>query len=167
MYGYALKKAEETPEMILKLSNLLDYLLYQLDKPLVAVVDEINHIKDYISLEQMRFNDTLEVRFTEKGCSKSIEIAPMLFLPFVENSFKHGKIEDGVLKIDISITCKDQRIIFICKNSHSKSTSQIVGIGLDNIKKRLELLYKDRYELNINEYNKLFEIELKLNLAHV
>ncbi len=167
MYGYALKKAEETPEMILKLSNLLDYLLYQVDKPLVALADEINHIKDYISLEQMRFNDTLDVHFSEEGCSTSIEIAPMLFLPFVENSFKHGKIESGVLNIDISLNCKDDCIVFSCKNSHSKSTSKSAGIGLENIKKRLELLYNNRYELNIIETDQVFEVQLKLMLANV
>ena len=71
MYGAALKKADETPEMILKLSNLLDYLLYQVDKPSVSLEDEINHIEDYISLEKMRFNDTLRIDFTKKIESKS------------------------------------------------------------------------------------------------
>ncbi|MBC2845377.1 histidine kinase [Winogradskyella flava] len=166
MYGYALKKAEETPEMILKLSNLLDYLLYQVDKPLVPLAHEINHIKDYISLEQMRFNETLYVTFSEESCSNSIEVAPMLFLPFVENSFKHGKIEDGILSIDISIQCEANNIKFNIKNSHTKSTPTQLGIGLENIKKRLELLYSDRYELNINEDDHWFEVQLKLSLAH-
>ncbi|MBP2834332.1 histidine kinase, partial [Aquimarina sp. U1-2] len=67
MYGFALKKADETPEMILKLSNLLDYLLYQVDKPFVALIDEINHIDDYIELEKMRFNDTLQVNFNTEN----------------------------------------------------------------------------------------------------
>ncbi|WP_299519001.1 sensor histidine kinase [Winogradskyella sp.] len=167
MYGYALKKAQETPEMILKLSNLLDYLLYHVDKPLVLLSDEINHIKDYISLEQMRFNDTLDVNFYDSGCSKSIEIAPLLFLPFVENSFKHGKIENGILSIDISIQCKVNHIVFNAKNSHSKSVSKTAGIGLDNIKKRLELLYQNRYTLDIIESDDLFEVQLQLKLADV
>jgi len=167
MYGYALKKAEETPGMILKLSNLLDYLLYQVDKPMVPLIDEINHIKDYISLEQMRFNDTLDVNFSEQGCSELIEVAPMLFLPFVENSFKHGKIKDGSLKIDISIAYGDNCIRFNIKNSHSKATSHSAGIGLDNIKKRLELLYNTNYDLTIIENNHVFEVQLKLKLANV
>mgnify|MGYP000743009975 FL=1 len=70
MYGFALKKADETPEMILKLSNLLDYLLYQVDKPFVSLVDEINHINDYIELEKMRFNDTLIINFKTKNSIK-------------------------------------------------------------------------------------------------
>ncbi|WP_400079274.1 sensor histidine kinase [Winogradskyella sp. R77965] len=167
MYGFALKKADETPEMILKLSNLLDYLLYQIDKPLVLLSEEINHIKDYIGLEQMRFNDTLSVNFSETHCSEPVEIAPMLFLPFVENSFKHGKIKNGTLTIDISFKCNKNSIYFNIKNSHSKSSSKKPGIGLENIKKRLELLYKNQYSLNIIENNNLFEVELKLSLADV
>ncbi|WP_252723853.1 sensor histidine kinase [Winogradskyella psychrotolerans] len=167
MYGFALKKAEETPEMILKLSNLLDYLLYQVDKPLVPLTDEMNHIKDYISLEQMRFNDTLEVNFSDKSCSENIEIAPMLYLPFVENSFKHGQIIDGKLTIDMTFKCKNNTIYFNIKNSHSKTGTIQSGIGLDNIKKRLELLYKNQFNLNIIENDDFFEVELKLSLINV
>jgi len=167
MYGFALKKADDTPEMILKLSNLLDYLLYQVDKPLVPLMDEINHIKDYISLEQMRFNDTLDVNFRDEHCSQHIEIAPMLFLPFVENSFKHGTIVDGKLAIDMSFKCENNSIYFSIKNSHSKSASTTSGIGLENIKKRLELLYSNKYDLNIIENDTFFEVQLKLSLTNV
>ena len=165
MYGFALKKSETTPEMILKLSNLLDYLLYQVDKPAVALSEEINHIKDYISLEQMRFNDTLDVSFTSQNCSEHITIAPMLFLPFVENSFKHGKITDGKLHIGIAFTCDEHQIHFSIGNSHTKNESTSHGIGLENIKKRLELLYKDQYTLDISESENSFNVELKLNLT--
>ncbi|REE25737.1 hypothetical protein DFQ09_102328 [Winogradskyella pacifica] len=166
MYGFALKKADETPEMILKLSNLLDYLLYQVDKPFVPLTDEINHIKDYISLEQLRFNDTLEINLSDDSCSENMEIAPMLFLPFVENSFKHGKIKNGKLTIDIAFKCKNNSIHFSIKNSHSKTDAIQSGIGLDNIKKRLELLYKNQYDINIIENNHFFEVQLKLSLIN-
>jgi hypothetical protein len=166
VYGLALKKADQTPEMILKLSNLLDYLLYQVDKPSVPLRDEINHIKDYIDLEQMRFNETLSVNFNEEGCSDTLEIAPMLFLPFIENSFKHGKITDGKLSIEIAFKCDDNTIHFYIKNSHSKTKISNTGIGLDNIKKRLELVYKDQYDLNISENDTYFEVQLKLSLPN-
>jgi sensor histidine kinase YesM len=163
MYGFALKKADETPEMILKLSNLLDYLLYQVDKPFVSLLDEINHIEDYISLEKMRFNDTLNVNFTKDMHSESIEIAPMLFIPFIENSFKHGVIKHGVLNIDIAITTTTNEILFEIKNSSSKDLNYNEGIGLENIKKRLELLYPNQYNLSINKAESNFEVSLKLN----
>lgn len=171
MYGFALKKADETPEMILKLSNLLDYLLYQVDKPFVSLTDEINHIEDYISLEKMRFNETLNINFIKAIHSETIEIAPMLFIPFVENSFKHGVIKNGVLNIDITITTTTNAILFEIKNSSSKDLSYTEGIGLENIKKRLELLYPNQYKLIINANESDFEVALKLHpkpiLIHV
>lgn len=162
MYGFALKKADETPEMILKLSNLLDYLLYQVDKPLVNLNDEINHIEDYISLEKMRFNDTLNVNFSTEIRDASIEIAPMLFIPFIENSFKHGVIKNGVLNIEIFIKAGDVDIEFQIKNSCSEDSKNNNGIGLENIEKRLELLYPNRYSLTINQNENDFIVSLML-----
>lgn len=166
IYGFALKKSEKAPEMILKLSNLLDYLLYQVDKPLVPLTEEINHIQDYIDLEQMRFSDTLDVSFTSDNCTDTTSIAPMLFLPFVENSFKHGKILDGKLNIQIAFKCNNENIDFSISNSHDKHQSKPNGIGLENIKKRLELLYKGQYLLNISETNNTYQVQLKLELPH-
>lgn len=162
LYGFALKKADETPEMILKLSNLLDYLLYQVDKPFVALTDEIHHINDYISLEKMRFNDTLEINFTTDVIPKDIKIAPMLLLPFVENSFKHGSLKKGSLHIAIKLFCKNNQLFFEIENTSTNSVSK-KGIGLENIKKRLNLLYKDKYELDISPENDIFKVSLKLD----
>ena len=164
MYGFALKKADETPEMILKLSNLLDYLLYQVDKPFVSLKDEINHIEDYISLEQIRFTETLNVTFSKKINSDVIEIAPMLLIPFVENSFKHGKIRDGRLDISIHIEANTDTIAFNIKNSSANDSKSTDGIGLENIKKRLELLYPKKHQLRIIENETSFEVSLTLTL---
>ncbi len=163
MYGFALKKADETPEIILKLSNLLDYLLYQINKPSVQLIDEINHIKDYIDLEQIRFHDTLKCTFKTELDNETLEIAPMLFIPFVENSFKHGVIKNGFLNLDISITNTDKTIRFNIKNTNAKQDSVIHGIGLENIKKRLELLYKGQYLLEIKNSDENFEVNLTIN----
>ena len=161
MYGFALKKADETPEIILKLSNLLDYLLYQINKPHVLLSDEIAHIKDYIDLEQIRFNDTLKCSINVDIVNEHLKIAPMLFLPFIENSFKHGTIVNGFLKIDIDFRSKENEVYFNITNSmNSDRNSKSHGLGLDNIKKRLELLYKDNYILNINNRETVHEVEL-------
>lgn len=167
MYGFAIKKAEETPEMILKLSNLLDYLLYQVDKPSVSLKDEINHIEDYISLEKMRFNDTLNVTFFKDIDRELIEIAPMLFIPFVENSFKHGVIKNGVLDIAISIKANYKEIQFEIKNSGSSDLNYNEGLGLENIKKRLKLLYPGQYDLDIRKSKSDFIVLLQLNLKPI
>ena len=164
MYGAALKKADDTPNMILKLSNLLDYLLYQVDKPFVSLEDEINHIEDYISLEKMRFNETLNVSFTKDIHSNTISIAPMLIIPFVENSFKHGTLKNGVLHIDLSIKTTSEIIIFKISNSSLNKKNQNEGIGLQNIKKRLELLYPNQYQLDIFQEPSKFTVNLQLNI---
>jgi len=165
MYGFALKKADQTPDMILKLSNLLDYLLYQAEKPFVLLTEEISHIKDYIDLEKMRFNDTLQVQFDIHIVSETITIAPMLLLPFIENSFKHGSIINGKLKINIQLTADSNSIDFKIQNSNSETNKSQQGIGLDNIKKRLELLYANQYHLNINNQEDKFSVQLQLKTA--
>ena len=162
MYGFALQKARETPEMILKLSNLLDYLLYQVDKPFVSLEEEINHIKDYISLEKMRFNNKLDISISENHEYINSKIAPMILLPFVENSFKHGALKDGKLKVNITINSNSETIKFKIKNSSKTEIITNHGIGLDNIKKRLELLYKNQYRLDITNDEDIFKVELRL-----
>ncbi|MBC3759953.1 histidine kinase [Hyunsoonleella sp. SJ7] len=162
MYGFALKKANETPEMILKLSNLLDYLLYKVDKPFVLLTEDIEHIKDYIELEKMRFNKTLNIDFTTNNISEDIKIAPMLLLPFIENSFKHGAIKNGSLDITSNINCKNGAIHFYIENTTSEEETLKKGIGLTNIKKRLDLLYKDNYDLKIVRKNGIFKANLIL-----
>jgi LytS/YehU family sensor histidine kinase len=165
MYGFALKKADETPEMILKLSNLLDYLLYQVDKPFVLLTEEIAHIKDYIALEQMRFNDTLDITFNTSEIPESLKIAPMLLLPFIENSFKHGVIQHGVLKINIDLFYKNKSIHFSITNTCKGFKPTGNGIGLENIKKRLDLSYKNNYSIQINNEDSRFKVDLILKTA--
>lgn len=163
LYGFALKKADETPDMILKLSNLLDYLLYQAEKPTVLLTDEISHIQDYIDLEQMRFNETLKVDLNLSFSEDNLTIAPMLLLPFVENSFKHGAIVNGKLFINIDLEADSKIIKFNIQNTSSEHTQIKHGIGLENIKKRLELLYKNQYRLDISNKNAMFSVELQIS----
>ncbi|MGJ8684234.1 MAG: sensor histidine kinase [Nonlabens sp.] len=165
MYGLALKKAEQTPDMILKLSNLLDYLLYQTEKPLVPITEEIAHIKDYIALEKMRYNNTLNVIMDVAIESQHTTIAPMLLLPFIENSFKHGSINDGVLQIHIDIKSTLETVDFQIKNSNADHRSPKGGIGLVNIKKRLELLYPHKHELLIKDTGDTFNVVLQLKIT--
>ncbi len=164
LYGHALKKSEETPDMILKLSNLLDYLLYQIDKPRVSLSSEIEHIKDYIALEKMRFRNSLSVDLDLPSNTNQITIAPMLLIPFVENSFKHGELIDGKLSIHISLKVSEEKLWFTIKNSVKNpdiSTRQN-GIGLKNLKKRLELLYRENHSFSIYRNGNSFEAQLSL-----
>lgn len=164
IYGFALKKGDEAPEMILKLSNLLDYILYQIEKPTVALENELNHLEDYIALEKIRFHDTLKINFQKKGNQEGTLIAPMLLIPFVENSFKHGSIVNGFLTIDILVNSSDDTLIFQVENSIFEEGEKSVGIGLENIKKRLEMLYPNSHSLEITEDKGLFKVGLEIDV---
>ncbi|GAA4274697.1 hypothetical protein GCM10022258_39930 [Aquimarina gracilis] len=150
--------------MILKLSNLLDYLLYQADKPKVALQDEMNHIKDYVDLEKMRFSDTLDITMDLEPIDPKIQVAPMLLIPFVENSFKHGSIRNQKLSIEMSLKFIENEMHFAIKNSILHDQPEKEGIGLANIKKRLLLLYKDRHRLDITKDKHWYIVTLLLKL---
>jgi sensor histidine kinase YesM len=164
IYGFALKQSLQTPEIILKLSNLLDYILYQVNKPKVSLKEEVLHIKEYVELEKMRFQDTLKVAFNSSVINESIEIAPMLLIPFVENAFKHGSILNGFLSVEINVKVVDNQLDFSVSNTIVKQHQQKNenGIGLENIRKRLELNYSNNYKL-VNEYeNNCYLVKLSL-----
>ncbi len=165
IYALALKQSDRTAEVILKLSNLLDYLLYQLEKPSVRLIDEILHIKEYIELEEIRFQDNLKISFNYDKQLPEIRIAPMLFIPLIENAFKHGSFINGFLTIDIRITMLDEYLTFSIKNSALNSENKEDlnnGIGLENIQKRLELLYPGNYNLTIKHKDNCFKVVLSI-----
>ncbi len=164
IYGFALKKGDEAPEMILKLSNLLDYILYQIEKPTVFLENEINHLEDYITLEKLRFNDTLQVNLIKESAVENINIAPMMLIPFVENSFKHGAIIDGVLVVKILIKNLNDTLYFEVENSIIDKPNNEAGIGIENIKKRLVMLYPNAHTLIIENNNDTFKVGLTIEL---
>ncbi|AZJ34963.1 sensor histidine kinase [Tenacibaculum singaporense] len=166
LYGFALKKSEEAPDMILKLSNLLDYILYQVDKPSVLLKNEIQHIDDYISLEKTRFQESLHVNFTKSQHNETTQIPPMLLLPFVENAFKHGVQIDGILSVDINLKTTEDSLFFHIKNTSIDNKVNKNGIGLENIQKRLKMLYGHLSKLSISSIENQFIVELKIPLKN-
>lgn len=166
IYGFALKQSVQTPDIILKLSNLLDYILYQVNKPRVSLREEVLHIKEYIELEKIRFKDTLKVVFVSDEIEQRLQIAPMLLIPFVENAFKHGSLINGFLQIEVKVKVNNYRLIFSTKNTWLKDDGNEDGnggIGLKNIRKRLELNYKGNYSLSIGERENWFVAELVIS----
>lgn len=162
IYGLALKQSEMTPDIILKLSNLLDYILYQVNKPKVRLLDEVTHIREYMELEKIRFQDSLEVVFEADQIVEDVEIAPMILIPFVENAFKHGQSNQGMLKIFIKIIFTEGTLNFTIKNTIGPKRPQerIEGIGLLNIQKRLSILYKDNYTLQMANTKAWYTVNL-------
>jgi len=149
IYGFALKKSTRTPELILKLSNLLDYILYRVDQPRVPLSEEVLHIREYIELEQIRFSDTLKVALDQSEIDETIQVAPMLLIPLVENAFKHGGFHDGLMAIRIQIKANTQELRFFIENTIRQSENENTGkgIGLENLRKRLDLVYGADYRL--------------------
>lgn len=149
IYGLAIQKSNHTPDVILKLSNLLDYILYQVDKPRVALEEEVAHIQEYIALERIRFQDSLKVEFKSKLGESTHGVAPMVLIPLVENAFKHGEQIDGYLHIHMAIELKDNSLDFSIKNSIRPGPDhrEEHGLGLENFRKRLDLHYPDAYHL--------------------
>lgn len=163
IYGFALKQSVQTPEIILKLSNLLDYILYQVNKPKVSLKEEVLHIKEYIDLEKIRFKDSLKVIFIADEIDEDLQIAPMLLIPFVENAFKHGRLLEGFLRIEINVLVKKNRLDFTIRNTFKEQENGNSGIGLENLKKRLELHYRENYKLETKKEEKWFQAELSIN----
>ena len=166
LYGFALKKSEKAPEMILKLSNLLDYILYQVDKPLVLLEDEIKHIEDYVSLEKFRFQESLQITVNKDLIDEKLEIAPMLLLPFVENAFKHGAQIDGVVAVNINLKVDENTLNFTIENSAKNNENSKKGIGLENIKKRLEMVHPKNHFLEILQEEKKFRVNIKIPIKN-
>ncbi|MEZ5197456.1 MAG: histidine kinase [Bacteroidales bacterium] len=168
IYALALKKSASAPEMILKLSSILDYLLYECDVPQVKLSKEIELIRNYTSLERIRYAERLDLDFKIEGGVDEIYLAPLILLPFVENSFKHGagKKRDGVW-IKMRLKVAEGRLEFVIENNKTKSGNEDAhgGIGLANVRKRLDLLYNEKYKLEILDEDEKYSIKLELNPA--
>lgn len=171
IYGLAIRQSKQTPEIILRLSNLLDYILYQISKPAVGLKEEVLHIREYVELERIRFQETLRVEIDTTEIADRIKIPPMLLMPFVENAFKHGHIHDGFIRIKIKIEVTGHKLVFMICNSIDPGKQPGNGIGLENIRKRLELHYAENYsleqEITASEYIIRLQIDNLTNLKNV
>ena len=163
MYGAALQKADHVPEMILELSQMLDYGLYQAAKDQVPLEDEVAHLERYLNLEEKRFRDGLKVDFKKSGDFSTTALPPLLLMPLVENAIKHGKALGGVLGISIQLKLTDKALVFSVKNA-AQSNEQTGGIGLENLRKRLQSLFPERHRLLIDQKDDTFTATLELTL---
>lgn len=165
IYGAALKKSKDTPDLILKLSNLLDYTLNHIEKPTVPISEEINYIESYIGLERVRFKDSLKVSFS-KDLQSDIQVPPMLFIAFIENAFKHGGAVDGFLTVDIELKVGLDQLLFHVKNTikNNSETNENHGLGLENSIKRLDALYPNKYTLTVRNEDNLFLLDLIITI---
>lgn len=167
LYTLTLLKSEKAPEIVLKLSELLDYMIYKSSNEFVPLASELEIVKGYIDLEKMRYSKRLEFSYEVNGEADKYQIAPLILLPFIENCFKHGASKDRINPIvRIEINIMPAYLYLTAVNSIPEKKGQEEpekeGIGLSNVKRRLDLIYPGKYKLNIKSNNKLFEVELKI-----
>lgn len=161
------KKSNLVEPVLLKMSDLLRYMLYEKDDKQISLQNEIKYITNYIDLQKIRFGDYVDIEFETNIAFENKNIEPMLLIPFVENAFKHGvgMIEQPFIKIILETT--SNQLLFKVSNKYNPDTKEVKdgasGIGLNNVKRRLELLYPGQYVLNVLEKNNLYTIDLRLN----
>jgi len=168
IYTLVLLKHDNAPAMLMKLSEMLRYMLYECNDERVPLNKEISYINNYIQLQQLKTEEPQNIKIDIFGMDHNIMIPPLLLIPFIENSFKHSKIEDAKTGwVSISIDCSAKQINFKIANSIPSIAlvkDKTSGIGLENAKRRLELLYPQKYKLEINEMPQEFLVRLSINL---
>jgi two-component system, LytTR family, sensor kinase len=157
---------EKASESLVTLSEIMRYMLYDARKPAVLLQNEITHYTNIIKLQSLRLKDPSKVKFDVKD-ENEVEVAPLLFLPFLENAFKYAVCDTPNSCVDISILTVGKSVEFRCSNFYLKNDNSVKGktggIGLSNLKRRLELLYPNRYRLDIQDENSYFSVHLIIN----
>lgn len=168
LYGLIVQSQnQKAAEITLKLSDLMRYLLESSKTDLVSLNKEIKFIKNYLALEKIRLNENTEIKFEVSGTDKEVVIAPLLFIPLVENAFKHGLLtisDESFAHFSLSVQGKD--LFFEALNSVGKSLDKHLksGTGIDNLRKRLQLIYPQKHQLEIEETETLFKVTLHMQL---
>lgn len=168
IYSFSLDQSPKTPAMILRLSSLLSYMLYDCKADEVLLKKEIEVMKDYIELERARYGDKIEISLNIEGDIKDKFVAPLLILPFLENAFKHGtsdQLEKPWLSMDIAV----KHFTLHCKIANSKNSYvplSASGIGIENVRKRLQFIYPDRHELKTADEGDFFVVSLRVELVN-
>jgi LytS/YehU family sensor histidine kinase len=168
LYVLSLQKSDKTPAAISKMSDLFHYILYECNSVEVAVSKEIKLIEDYIQLQQLRYAERLSINFEKDIENPDFMIPPMLLYTFIENCFKHGCSNDpGSPWIKLRIRVRNNSFYFEAENSNANATFRKKksdgGVGLANVKRRLELIYPNNHQLEIRKDDNLFYIRLELH----
>ncbi|MFQ5448174.1 MAG: sensor histidine kinase [Saprospiraceae bacterium] len=170
LYALTLKKSDKAPDIVLKLSEMMRYMLYECNEPQVLLSKEVNYISNYLDLELLRQGNNMNISFTIDGTISDQQIAPLMFIPFIENCFKHGlghHLTKGFVTIRLAVT--DHEVELYIENSKSDNMpkqrhARSGGIGLVNVRRRLDLLYPGKYTLSIHDNPQTYIVNLKLLL---
>jgi hypothetical protein len=166
IYSLALKKSEDTPDVVLKLSDLLRYMLYECNSDRVSLEKEIQMLQNYVELEQIRTRRADKISFTVIGNPQGLLVPPLIWIHFAENAFKHGmgsRLNDGFVNIVMHIA--ENSVELVCENNFKDKESdahKAGGIGLENVKKRLRLIYENNYHLKIEKNSEVYSVILRI-----
>lgn len=170
IYSLAVSKSEKTPEAVIKLSELMRFIIYDSEKEFVPLKRELDYINNYVELQKLRLMSNIKVDYQIEGNYTDKRIEPLLLLPFIENAFKHGI--DAIKQCEIKVLVKvfTHSMLLVVENPVVKPNKiqerELAGIGLANSKKRLELLYGTNHQLNISQSGDEFKIELNLTFKN-
>jgi len=172
LYSLTLERSERASEVVLKLSDLLDYVLYKCEADFVPLEMEVEQLSNYIELEKLRYGERLKVDFEKSVERQDQKIPPMILMTLLENSFKHGiskAMQNSWIKMKLD--CREEDLVFEISNSKEKQEKERPqvsgGIGLENLKSRLKLVFKDQFELTTKEESNAYFARLKLNKLQV
>ncbi|HYD92454.1 MAG TPA: histidine kinase [Flavobacterium sp.] len=168
LYSLTLKKSDAAPEVVLKLAEMMRYMLYDSNERMVSLNKELNYIKNYIELEKLRQGEQSKITLEIEGTPNGHMIAPLLFTPFLENCFKHGVNRSiGKSYVNIKLRLEGDELEFIAENSKSNKkpkNGKSHGIGLMNVNRRLELMYPATHKLSIEDAPEHYRTFLKINM---
>ena len=166
LYGLTIIDPKKAPDAILKLSDIMEYIIYDCKTEKVSLVKELKFINSYIELEKLRYEDHARIIYDQYGDSNGKLISPLLLIQFIENAFKHGMEQDKKDNyLEVDITVDNNHLFFRSVNSTKQKTHSNHGLGLSNVQKRLRMLYPNRHQLSIDESASEFKVELHLELT--
>ncbi len=170
LYGLSLSDTEEVSKYIMRLSNILKHILYETRKEKIPLSQEVSYIRDFIELHKIRLPRNTDITFDLQGVTDHLYIAPMLIIPFIENAFKHGIGGDSDQNYaHFTLNIAGTRLEFSAKNNRGFvdeiKNEEYNGIGLENVKRRLALLYPSKHELRVSDNSREFAVYLKLKLT--
>ncbi|GGH55885.1 hypothetical protein GCM10007423_63900 [Dyadobacter endophyticus] len=165
LYALSLTRSDQTPDSILQLSELMRYVVYKASEPLVCVKDEVKYLNDYLQLQKIRLRKSLDLQFEAKIGDRNLLIPPLLLIVFIENAFKHGvENAEGPTFLHISLKSDGHSLNFNCKNSYEPISNSHAGIGLINLRKRLQLLYPGKHRIVTSAEHDIFVANLEIDL---
>ncbi|GAA0879419.1 hypothetical protein GCM10009119_23870 [Algoriphagus jejuensis] len=169
LYSHAVEQSPKTPELILGLSGMLRYMLYECREPFVPLLKEVEQLRNFIQLYELQIEERGAVDFTTSKVSDNYQIAPLILNVFVENAFKHSQSgQSDEIRISVSLSVDESgKLHFSCVNNFEPNEfpeGESNGIGLENVKKRLTLLYPERHQLHIEKSNQEYRVSLQIQL---